>query len=110
MQTVASFPPRHEASVPFIKEAGDGGVRVILYALEKKILWLPGIETTRFFGRPAPSQLSFRLKMLKISSLCFHEDTAEDKLLGHYFLPPRITGAILRRFPTVSPPRTVARY
>jgi len=68
MQTAASFPPRNEATVPFIKETRDGGVRIILDALEKNILFLPGIET-RFFVRPAPSQPPFRLKMFKISSL-----------------------------------------
>jgi hypothetical protein len=49
MQTAAPFPPRNETAVPFIKEAGDGDVKVILDALEKNILFLPGIET-RFFG------------------------------------------------------------
>ena len=50
------FPPRNEAAVPFIKEAGEGGVRVILDALEKNILFLPAIET-RFFGRLANHHL-----------------------------------------------------
>jgi hypothetical protein len=48
MQIAALFPPRNEAVVPFIKEAGDGDVRVILDALEKNILFLPGIETRIF--------------------------------------------------------------
>ena len=94
MQTADPTPSRNEAAVPFIKKAGDGGVRVILDALEKKTLFLLGIET-RFFGRPALNQSPFRMKMLKISSLCVHAGAAEDRLLGHYFLPPRKTGTIL---------------
>jgi hypothetical protein len=91
------------------KGGWDGSVRVILDVLDKRILFLPGIGT-RCVGHPGPSKPPFRLKMLKISSLCFREDTAEDRLLGHYFLPPCITAVILRRFPAVSPSRTVARY
>jgi hypothetical protein len=87
MQTAASFPSRDEAAVPFIKEAGGGDARVILDALEKNILFLPGIET-RIFGRPAPSQPSFRLKIFKISSLCVHAGAAEtnfsDTTLFHH--------------------------
>jgi len=95
MQTAASFPPRNEVSDTFMKEAGDGDDRVVLDALEKNILFLSCIET-RIFGRPSPSQPPLRLKMLKISSFCVHAGTAENRLLGHYFLPPRLTGAILR--------------
>jgi len=48
MQTAAFFPPQREAAVPFMKEAGEGGVIFILDALEKNILFLPGIEKQLF--------------------------------------------------------------
>jgi hypothetical protein len=37
-------------------------------------------------------------KILKVSTLSFQAGTAEDRLLGPYFLPPRLTGAVDRNF------------
>jgi len=36
--------------------------------------------------------------MLKLSILSFHTGIAEGRLLGNYFLPPRLTGAVYRDF------------
>jgi hypothetical protein len=53
-----------------------------------------------------------RNNLLKNERKCssFHADVAGDKLLGHYFLPPRLTGAVYHSFLMKRPPRATARY
>lgn len=37
-------------------------------------------------------------KILKVTNLIFHAGTAGDRLLGSYFLPPRLTGVVYHAF------------